>query len=71
MEKLFYLFIAVFIIGIICCMADALTIYWMYSCWMTVTGLVGIVVTDSIVRSNDADIAELLRKEREEQDEAA
>lgn len=70
-ERLFYIFILVFIIGIICWTADALTIYWMYSCWMTVTGLVGLVVTDSILRSNDADLAELLREEREEQDEAA
>lgn len=70
-ERLFYIFIVVFIIGIVCWTADALTTYWLYSCWMTVTGLVGLVVTDSMLRSNDADLAELLREEREEQDEAA
>lgn len=70
-EGLFYIFIVVFIIGIVCWTADALILYWMYSCSATVTGLVGIVVTDSILRANDADLAELLREEREEQDEAA
>lgn len=70
-ERLFYISIVVFIIGIVCWTADALTLYWIYSCWATVTGLVGVVVTDSILRANDADLAELLREEREEQDEAA
>lgn len=70
-ERLFFFFLIVFFAGAICWSTDLLIFYWMYSCWMTVTGLVGLVVTDSILRANDADIAELLREEKENKDEAA
>lgn len=67
--RLFYISVFVFAVGILCWTATALEAYWMLAGWTTVTGLIGVVVTDSILRSRDADIAELLREE--EEDEAA
>ncbi len=67
--RLFYISFFVFMVGIICWTATALESYWMLACCTTVTGLIGTVVTDSILRSWDADIAELLKEE--EEDEAA
>lgn len=67
--RLFYISVFVFAVGILCWTTTALEAYWMLACGATVTGLIGTVVTDSILRSRDADIAELLREE--EEDEAA
>ena len=68
-EKTFYTLCVLFILSVIAWGADLLEEYWPICAMISANFLIGVIITDCMMRSIESDIAELLRKENK--DEAA